>query len=164
MEKADDRRALVLWPAMMIDAPSIPAECGAYVLLVRLRDSLKPGIRTLGDRILEPGTYAYCGSAHGPGGLRARVSRHLRTGKALRWHVDRLTLAGRIEAVAVRVGGRECDLVDALLARGATVPIPRFGSSDCRRCPAHLLSLPGQFDKTALNEAVGLGRGTAVPL
>lgn len=149
---------------MTIDAAVIPAAPGAYVLLVRLRLPLQPDVRIFGGRMLGPGAYAYCGSAYGPGGLRARVSRHLRSGKTVRWHIDRLTQAGSIEAVAVRVGGRECDLVDALRARGATVPIPRFGSTDCRRCPAHLLSLSDHFDETALHEAVGLGRASGGPL
>jgi hypothetical protein len=49
-------------------------------------------------------------------------------------------------------GGRECDLLDRLLkAPGAVVPVPGFGSSDCRTCPAHLVALPAGFD---LDEAV----------
>jgi Uri superfamily endonuclease len=34
----------------------------------------------------------------------------------------------------------ECGLIGALLASGASAPIPGFGASDCRSgCPAHLL-------------------------
>ena len=94
-------------------------------------------------RVLPAGCYAYCGSAYGPGGLQARIGRHLRADKALRWHVDRLTAAGRIVDFRAVPGGRECDLLDRLLeAPGASVPVPGFGSSDCRRCPAHLVALP----------------------
>lgn len=28
---------------------------------------------------------------------------------------------------------------------GATMPVAGFGSSDCRRCPAHLVGLPRDF-------------------
>jgi Uri superfamily endonuclease len=41
--------------------------------------------------ILPAGRYLYCGSAKGPGGLKARLSRHMRRGKSVRWHIDRLT-------------------------------------------------------------------------
>ena len=149
---------------MTVDTRTIPAAAGAYALLVRLRRPLKFGISGLGDRILRPGAYVYCGSANGPGGLSARVGRHLRSGKPARWHIDRLTEVGRVVGLAVRVGGRECDLVDALIADGATVPVPGFGSSDCRRCPAHLLAAPQDFDDIMLNAVVGLGRDATVSL
>ncbi|MGE5612498.1 MAG: DUF123 domain-containing protein, partial [Bacillota bacterium] len=64
---------------------TIPATPGAYVLVIRL-DRAAAG--------LPAGRYLYCGSARGPGGLRARVGRHMRKGKVVRWHVDRLTEAG----------------------------------------------------------------------
>jgi Uri superfamily endonuclease len=94
---------------------------------------------------LPAGDYAYCGSAYGPGGIGARVARHLRTVKPVRWHIDRLTAASRIRAVGLLPGGGECDLVHQLLSRGAEIPLPGFGSSDCRTCPAHLLQLPPGF-------------------
>ncbi|MGE5504370.1 MAG: GIY-YIG nuclease family protein, partial [Actinomycetota bacterium] len=86
------------------------------------------------------GRYLYCGSARGPGGLRARVGRHMRKGKVVRWHVDRLTEAGRVVGAWVFEGGDECGLV-ARLAH-LPVPIPGFGSSDCKVCPSHLLAWP----------------------
>lgn len=120
-----------------------PGEPGAYVLLIRLEARLPlDDIPAFRWRSLEPGLYAYCGSAYGPGGIRARVSRHLRADKPLRWHVDRLTAAGRVERVGVRIGGRECDLAGEMLGHGGLAVLPGFGSSDCRTCPAHLLRLP----------------------
>lgn len=148
----------------MIDAANIPATAGAYALLIRLPAPLAPGIPRLGDRTLGPGRYIYCGSAYGPGGLRARVARHLRIGKTVRWHIDRLTAVGDVDGVAVRIGGNECDLVDAFLTRGATIALEGFGSSDCRRCPAHLLVPPPRFDRRSLAAAAKLGRGRAAPL
>ncbi len=149
---------------MAIDAGSIPAARGAYALLVGLCAPWNPGIRSLSDRALAPGLYIYCGSAYGPGGLRARVARHLRVRKPVRWHVDRLTGHGQVEGVAVRIGGHECDLVDAFMARGASVALAGFGSSDCRRCPAHLLAAPGRFDTFSLAAVVNLGRTASAPL
>ncbi len=129
---------------------AIPAEPGAYVLSIRLDEALDLDIPAFSGATLPPGTYAYCGSAYGPGGLAARIGRHLRKSKPSHWHIDRLTAAGRIVAVGVAKGGRECDLLDLLLARGAAVPVPGFGSSDCRRCAAHLVAPVAGLDLAAL--------------
>ena len=98
----------------MLDAGRIPGTGGAYALLIRLPRALTADIPALGAPRLAAGSYVYCGSAYGPGGLAARIGRHLRVGKRRRWHVDRLTEAGRVCGLAVRVGGCECDLVAAL--------------------------------------------------
>ncbi len=128
---------------------------GAYVLLIELGAPLALDISSLGAATLAPGRYAYCGSAYGPGGLKARIGRHLRADKSHRWHVDHLSATGRIVAFRAVPGGRECDLLDRLLdAPGASVPVPRFGSSDCRRCPAHLVALPGSLDRRGLVAAL----------
>ncbi len=39
---------------------------------------------------LRQGYYIYVGSAFGPGGVNARVSRHFRNTKKLHWHIDYL--------------------------------------------------------------------------
>ena len=128
-------------------AEPLPAEPGAYLLLIELAVPLALDIPCLGESTLAPGRYAYCGSAYGPGGLRARIGRHLRRDKTLRWHVDRLTAAGRVTGVRAVPAGRECALVRELLASpGVSVPVPGFGSSDCRTCPAHLVMLPAGFE------------------
>jgi len=121
-------------------ADSLPREPGAYTLLIML-------VRETAE--FAPGRYAYLGSARGPGGIRARCARHLRKDKALRWHVDRLTVAGHVAALPVPEGD-ECALTATLLAHGATVPVPGFGSSDCRSCSAHLVALPYSLNDTEL--------------
>ncbi|PTW58762.1 Uri superfamily endonuclease [Breoghania corrubedonensis] len=122
----------------------LPDGPGSYVLLIRLPRRLPLDMPRLGNPVLSRGWYAYCGSAHGPGGIRARVSRHMRREKTLRWHVDRLTIAaGEVRAAAFADRG-ECDLVATLMQAGFTVPVSGFGSTDCRVCPAHLLRWPGQ--------------------
>ena len=128
----------------------LPAVSGAYILLIDLDRPLALDIPTLAPATLPPGRYAYCGSARGPGGLRARLARHLRRDKALRWHVDRLTALGRVTALVAVPQGAECALRAALQAApGVTAPLPGFGSSDCRTCPSHLLALPPGFDLDA---------------
>ena len=113
-------------------------EGGAYLLVFDLDRPLRLDAASLGRAVLAPGRYLYCGSAYGPGGLAARVGRHLRAGKVPRWHVDRLSEAGRVVAVGLSIGGSEC----GLLARLNRLPVAGFGSTDCRRCPAHLLLVP----------------------
>ncbi|MCZ6862799.1 MAG: GIY-YIG nuclease family protein [Alphaproteobacteria bacterium] len=121
----------------------ISRQPGAYLLFVDLAAPLALDIPRLAAPTLVPGCYAYCGSAHGPGGLRARIGRHLRRDKAPHWHIDRLTAAGRVTGVRAVPAGRECDLLRDLLDKpGVSVPVPGFGSSDCRACPAHLVMLP----------------------
>ncbi|MCB2087428.1 MAG: GIY-YIG nuclease family protein [Sphingomonadaceae bacterium] len=122
------------------EVEQIPAEAGAYALFLRLDARLRFERRALAG-VLEPGWYAYAGSAKGPGGMRARLARHMRAGKAVRWHVDEVSNAAAEVAALAIPGGSECAIVDALLGSGRfSVPIPGFGSSDCRHCAAHLLA------------------------
>jgi Uri superfamily endonuclease len=104
----------------------------------------------LGEFRLAPGYYVYVGSAHGSGGLRARIGRHLRRDKRRHWHIDALTNALPVIAVRAAAAGpeQECAWVRRLLALpGASAPVKGFGSSDCHSgCPAHLVRLPGGFD------------------
>ena len=119
-----------------------PPAAGTYVLIVHVDQPLTLAVGRLGTVTLPGGHYAYVGSAHGPGGLRARLNRHLRADKPLHWHIDYLTAAAPVIAIWLRVSLErlECAWALALIARG-TVPVPRFGSSDCT-CPAHLIALP----------------------
>ncbi|SMH38540.1 Uri superfamily endonuclease [Azospirillum lipoferum] len=122
-----------------------PAVAGAYVLLVRLTEAVEVALPGRAKTVLPPGQYLYCGSARGPGGIRARISRHMRRDKNVRWHIDRLTTAGTVLGCWVFPDGDECALVTRLAALPA--PVPGFGSSDCTVCRSHLLTWP---DGTAL--------------
>lgn len=94
-------------------------------------------------RCCRPGVYGYCGSAPGPGGLGARLTRHHRPTKTRHWHVDHLTTVGEIIHTFALPGGDECSCVAALTAiQDVIQPVRGFGSSDCRRCRAHLVSFP----------------------
>lgn len=118
------------------EAPNAP---GAYALWLRLDAPLLATAGRVGA-LLAPGDYLYCGSAKGPGGLRARLARHMRREKRAHWHVDQLTAAGVALGAFIAVGGDECALNAALAT--LPVPIPGFGSADCPRCAAHLRALP----------------------
>jgi Uri superfamily endonuclease len=121
-------------------AETLPRAPGAYALLIELAEPLDVRLRGQPAISLTPGRYLYCGSAYGPGGLRARIGRHMRRDKAQRWHVDQLTGAGDVTGAFVFPGGNECSLVAALAE--LPIAIPGFGSSDCRSCASHLLALP----------------------
>jgi Uri superfamily endonuclease len=124
------------------DAASLPAAPGAYLLLMTIAHPLSLRIRTLSPVVLPPGWYVYAGNARGRGGIRARVMRHLRPGKSPHWHVDRLTEAAEAILAIAFAGGHECALVQALLARPRfQADVPGFGGTDCRVCPAHLLTV-----------------------
>ncbi|PWB95732.1 GIY-YIG nuclease family protein [Methylosinus sporium] len=120
-------------------ASKAPAAPGAYALLIGLTHPLEANA---GRRAatLAPGLYLYCGSAKGPGGLRARLGRHMRQGKRRRWHIDQLTEAGESLGAWITEAKGECDLVAALAA--LPVPLEGFGSSDCPHCRSHLLFWP----------------------
>lgn len=131
---------------MGLDARTLPARPGAYLMTICLEQRLDLDARGIGATTLAPGTYVYCGSARGPGGIRARIAHHLRAEKRAHWHIDRLTAAGRVTAVAAAPEGSECALFAAVSGlRGASVPAPGFGSSDCRSCAAHLVRIDDEI-------------------
>jgi Uri superfamily endonuclease len=141
-----------------IDAPEQAPPCsGAYVLVIDLDRPLAIALPGRDPRCLPPGRYLYCGSARGPGGLKARLARHMRRGKRRHWHVDLLTEAGRVAGAWIVPGGDECALVAAL--SHLPMPISGFGSSDCRRCRSHLLLQP----TCAGARLVANGNETALP-
>jgi Uri superfamily endonuclease len=135
----------------------LPDQPGTYVLILRLSRTTTVTVGRLGRFQFPAGWYAYAGSARGPGGLAARISRHLRSPKPLHWHVDYL----RAEAVPIEIWSavgtrkRECAWVRALSGLPvASIPALRFGASDCR-CLAHLLHFAVSPDLVAFVRAVG---------
>ena len=97
--------------------------------------------RLSGDASGAAGLLRLRGHAFGPGGLARRVGRHAMAEKKRRWHIDYLTAMATLDEVWYTTDKvhRECPWADALREiRGATVPLERFGSSDCR-CRSHLV-------------------------
>jgi len=115
---------------------------GLYLLLLHLEKG-SYSIGKLYTGVLPGGTYAYIGSAWGPGGLGARVSRHLSANKRIHWHIDWLTSDTRCKLTGVylfpRVKG-ESEMYRILSEIGECL-IPGFGSSDDRGSKCHLLLL-----------------------
>ncbi|WP_413206935.1 GIY-YIG nuclease family protein [Rhodospirillum sp. A1_3_36] len=144
-------------------AATLPRDKGAYLLLIRLTAAVPAPQNVAPGRSLARGLYVYCGSARGPGGIAARVGRHMRPEKGLRWHVDHLTSRAASVRALVFPGGDECVLLERVLGmEGISVPLPGLGASDCVRCPAHLLRADGRAVDVAdrlqnLFEAVSRG-------
>lgn len=99
-------------------------------------------VGALGALEFDSGTYAYVGSAFGPGGF-ARVERHrelARGSQTRHWHVDSLLCDpdASLERVVLFPGeDRERALASALPGE----PVAGVGAADCD-CEAHLLSAP----------------------
>lgn len=124
---------------------NLPALPGTYALLIPIPHPITVAVGRLGTLALVPGWVAYVGSAHGPGGLRARVTRHCRAEKRRHWHIDYLTQIAPVDHVwaAASPERLECAWAAALRALpGAGEPLAGFGASDCG-CTTHLISLPG---------------------
>lgn len=128
--------------AVAARADAIPAMAGSYVLVLRLTGVRDLEVGALGRRRLPPGWYLYVGSARGPGGLRARLGRHLAGGGRTHWHIDYLrACAGAVDAwYQPGEAVVECRWAQALArGRGIASAWPGFGATDCG-CPGHLFA------------------------
>jgi Uri superfamily endonuclease len=107
----------------------------SYQLLIDVSQPVRCAIGCLGEFDFPAGLYVYTGSARR--NLDARIARHIRREKALRWHIDYLLTSQGVHVVeVVRSRRTECALNRA--SRGRIVAVG-FGASDCRAdCGAHL--------------------------
>ena len=127
---------------------SIPSKPGSYALHLNLVGNQILQVGSLGEYEFPSGEYIYLGSALGPGGLQARLGRHLRGDGRHHWHIDWLRAKAVVAGYYFLVTNRrlECLWSQALMKfPKTTVPVPRFGASDCRihekPCLAHLVRL-----------------------
>jgi Uri superfamily endonuclease len=106
-----------------------------YQLRIRLAQPLGLAIGRLGEFDFPAGDYVYTGSARR--NFEARIARHLRKEKTLRWHIDYLLAASGVTVTEVsRADAAECALNQAT---AGDIPAPGFGASDCRHgCGSHL--------------------------
>lgn len=109
-----------------------------YQLLIEVARPVRASIGRcgrFGKFVFPAGRYIYTGSARR--NFEARVARHLRKEKTLRWHIDYLLAAPGVRIAGVR------RYVEDECAINQTTPgealIPGFGASDCRAgCGSHL--------------------------
>ncbi|MCD6356321.1 MAG: GIY-YIG nuclease family protein, partial [Anaerolineaceae bacterium] len=99
-------------------------------------------IPRFGEVHLIPGYYLYCGSAHGSGGLKSRINRHLSPQKTRFWHIDYLTGSLMPFEIWYQINPKknECAFLHFLHNElKGKLPIIGFGSSDCKmKCGSHL--------------------------
>jgi Uri superfamily endonuclease len=106
-----------------------------YQLVIEVDRELTVAVGRYGPVDFPAGRYLYTGSARR--NFEARIARHLRAEKTLRWHIDYLLAAPGVRVLQVKRSRRgECDLNRA--SRGQVI-VPGFGASDCRAgCGSHL--------------------------
>jgi len=124
---------------------------------MRAQDRLQLQIGRLGGMQLSKGWYVYVGSAFGPGGLAARVSRHLQRHKTRHWHIDHLIWATTVREVWYSQRQRDlehCWAQAALDQPAARNLLRGFGASDCQ-CLSHLVRFPTRRAVKTLFNALG---------
>ena len=129
---------------------------GTYALILHSSLSADIQIGRWGYLRVEPGYYVYIGSAFGPGGVRARVSRHFRKAKRSYWHIDYLRemidpvcawcsyAPFRLEHQWAQTLGQMADISC----------IKGFGCSDCS-CDGHLFAMSTAPDSAKVFTSIG---------
>ena len=117
----------------------IISDPGTYAILMKLPSKKKIRVGKLGTFEFNKGYYVYVGSAFGPGGIRARLGRHLKDNKKLKWHID--YIREYMEVIDIQFAktakNEECAWGDKIVKTGAITPVKKLGSSDCK-CYSHL--------------------------
>lgn len=119
---------------------TLPPRPGTYVLMLSISKPIRITVGKKGPFQFLSGWYAYVGSAMGPGGLAARVGRHLKIRKKAHWHIDYLRVSAHLIGVFWVAGtqAREHRWASHLGRMPLSgEPIKGFGCSDCK-CEAHL--------------------------
>ncbi|RUM43074.1 MAG: GIY-YIG nuclease family protein [Desulfurobacterium sp.] len=115
----------------------LPEAKGTYCILFEI-SILSFSVRSGKNFFLDGGVYIYVGSAFGSGGLRKRISRHLKKEKKKHWHLDFISTDNSFKVLEIWVieGKKvECSLANSISK--TEKPIVDFGSTDCN-CPSHL--------------------------
>jgi Uri superfamily endonuclease len=120
----------------------IPSLGGSYALGLILNSRRTIPIGRLGIFDFPAGYYIYLGSAHGAGGLRARISHHQRLAVNPRWHLDYLRACTVVDGIWYQVGAVGLECVWSKSAQGRYLRgciAAGFGASDCQNgCLTHL--------------------------
>ena len=140
-------------PALDDLLPDLP---GTYVLVLHstIQSSLAVGRRL--TLTIEPGYYLYVGSAFGPGGLRARISRHCRLAKSKHWHIDYLREHTTPMSIWYDQSKQRLEhhWARRLQTLSEMTPVEEFGCSDCD-CSAHLFLARRRPTADALTTVTG---------
>lgn len=121
-------------------AGALPQGPGTYILLLRVDSPATVTVGKLRTATLTLGWLLYVGSAFGSGGLAGRLHHHMRPALKPHWHIDYLRAVLPLDEVWLYPAPERLEHHFAALlhsAPGSSIPLPRFGASDCR-CAAHL--------------------------
>ena len=124
----------------------LPRCRGVYLLALKMSRELRIryGFR---EESLSPGIYMYVGSAMGGGGIKGRITRHLRRSKPIHWHIDRLTSTPGASVILISYLCTERREAESILASACRTILkpgpPGFGCSDKPKDKTHLYKVTG---------------------
>lgn len=124
----------------------IPPDHGTYALIYRCDVPFQAVAGKLGPVSFAAGHWIYIGSAFGPGGLKSRLTHHLKPAVRPHWHLDYVKHALipiEIWLTTDPLKQEHAWASDLWHLKGASCPIAGFGASDCT-CRAHLIHLRRQ--------------------
>ena len=118
---------------------------GLYLLLIRVDSNIQVRVRGAPYN-LQPGYYLYIGSGGGPGGVNARIRRHLVKKKSIHWHIDQITTNTDAHIIKAWICNNSWGLymesrVALCLEKHLDPGPPGFGSSDDRHAKTHLFNI-----------------------
>ena len=131
-------------------------EPGTYVLILRSDSKQQVQVGRQGKIRLKHGFYLYVGSAFGPGGVQARVSRHCRHNKKHHWHIDYIREFMQPVSVWYNQGSihQEHTWAGILADLPGNSSIAGIGCSDCQ-CDSHLFYSLSNPDFSEFSNAAG---------
>ncbi len=141
----------------------LPPFPGVYVLVLNIRCNTIVSTRGSKSFRIDKGYYLYIGSARGRGGIRARVTRHLRKDKKLFWHIDYLLSNNCVKVAGVyyKVLEKNIDLESIIAERlvEKLEYIEGFGCSDKKRDKSHLFRCGSTLEecRRVFEEIINIG-------
>jgi len=127
----------------LLDNSNICTEKGIYIIIMKLDNERKIHTGRLGVLNFPGGYYAYIGSALG--GFKSRIRHHLSKSKKLKWHIDYFLNEARVLQIVLCITEKQLECVLAQALNEHLIPVPHFGSSDCR-CKSHLYFISDEHD------------------
>ncbi|MGB9674421.1 MAG: GIY-YIG nuclease family protein [Anaerolineales bacterium] len=138
---------------------------GSYALVLKLPRAEEITVGSLGTFYFPKGTYIYCGSAFGNGGVSARLNHHFRELTSFspqsNWHIDYFISSTRLPHIYYSLSPTPLECIwSQSLAKlpGAFIPAKGFGATDCKqKCPAHLIGFPPGYRSEKWLQALKVG-------
>ena len=137
-----------------INSDSIPTSKGTFVLFLSNTKSQKINIGKQGGFLFPSGLLVYVGSALGAGGLRGRISHHLRVYRKCHWHIDYLLQKMPVYQVLYIENPSRLEHKWAMLLERIpklNIPMKRFGASDCQ-CASHLFHIRSKYEDIGIEQ------------